>query len=165
MTSSPSTHGPNVIDISVCNSLVQLDRATDHSFRHQDIAAKILFETLDIASPESPPLSPKPTIQDLNRMTERECARRCYWIIYFLHVLSTACTRNVRRFSTENLLMRLPVDETSFELAIQSQTPGEIPLPDREFWRLMYSRFSIQNIWTRWPPRRITYQSLATLPE
>jgi len=57
------------------------------------------------------------------RMTERECARRCYWIIYFLDVLSTACTRNVRRFNAENMLMRLPVDETSFELGIQSQTP------------------------------------------
>ena len=93
----------------------------------QDIATKILFETLDIASPESPPLAPKPTIQDMARMTERECARRCYWIIYFCHVLSTACTRNVRRFSAENMLMRLPVDETSFELGIQSQTPGKAP--------------------------------------
>jgi len=93
----------------------------------QDIATKILFETLDIASPESPPLSPKPTIQEMTRMTDRECARRCYWIIYFLHVLSTACTRNVRRFSAENMLMRLPVDETSFELGIQSQTPGRLP--------------------------------------
>jgi len=92
----------------------------------QDIATKILFETLDIASPESPPLSAKPTIQEMTRMTERECARRCYWIVYFLHVLSTACTRNVRRFSAENMLMRLPVDETSFELGIQSQTPGKI---------------------------------------
>lgn len=102
---------------------------TDDNLRDQDIAAKILFETLDIASPESPTLSPKPTIQELNHMTERECARRCYWIIYFLHVLSTACTRNVRRFSTEGMLMRLPVDETSFELAIQSQTPGKtLPL-------------------------------------
>ena len=91
----------------------------------QDIATKILFETLDVASPESPPLSPKPTVQEMTRMTERECARRCYWIIYFLHVLSTACTRNVRRFSAENMLMRLPVDETSFELGIQSQTPGK----------------------------------------
>jgi hypothetical protein len=95
----------------------------------QDIATKILFETLDIASPESPPLSPKPTIQDMTRMTERECARRCYWIIHFLHILFTTCTRNVRRFSAENMLMRLPVDETSFELGIQSQTPGKaLPL-------------------------------------
>ena len=93
--------------------------------RFQDIATNILFEILDIASPESPPLSPKPTLQEITRMTERECARRCHWIIYFLHVLSTACTRNVRRFSAENMLMRLPVDETSFELAIQSQTPGK----------------------------------------
>ena len=91
----------------------------------KDIASKILFETLDIASPESPPLSPKPSIQEMTRMTDRECARRCYWIVYFLHVLSTACTRNVRRFSAENMLMRLPVDETSFELGIQSQTPGK----------------------------------------
>lgn len=97
----------------------------------QDIATKILFETLDIASPESPPLSPKPTIQEMTHMTDRECARRCYWIIYFLHVLSTACTRNVRRFSAENMLMRLPVDETSFELGIQSQTPGRVETPDR----------------------------------
>jgi len=95
--------------------------------RDQDVATKILFETLDIASPESPPLSPKPTTQEMEHMTERECARRCYWIIYFLHVLSTACTRNVRRFSAEGLLTRLPVDETSFEFRIQSQNPGEIP--------------------------------------
>ncbi|KAF9785169.1 hypothetical protein BJ322DRAFT_1061677 [Thelephora terrestris] len=92
-------------------------------YRYLDLAAKILFEELDIASPESPPLSPKPTIEEMSRMTERECARRCYWIIYFLHVISTACTRNVRRFSTEGMLMRLPVDESSFELGIQSQTP------------------------------------------
>ena len=93
----------------------------------KDIATKILFETLDIASPESPPLSPKSTIQEMTRMTDRECARRCYWTIYFLHDLSTASTRNVKQFSAENMLLRLPVDETSFELGIQSQTPGKIP--------------------------------------
>ena len=97
----------------------------DDNPHNQDIAAKILFETLDIASPESPQFSPKPTTEEMSRMTDRECARRCYWIIYFLHVLSTACTRNVRRFSTEGMLMRLPVDETSFELRVQSQTPGK----------------------------------------
>ena len=95
----------------------------------QDIATKILFETLDIASPESPPLSLKPTIQDMARMKERESARRCYWIIYFLHVLSTACTRNVRQFNAENILVRLPVDETCFELGIQSRAPGKAPPP------------------------------------
>ena len=93
----------------------------------QDTATKILFETLDIASPESPPLSPKPTVLEMTRMTDRECARRCYWIIYFLHVTSAACTRNAGRFSADNTFMRLPVDETSFELGIQSQTPGRIP--------------------------------------
>ena len=100
-------------------------RGTLTIIHNQDIATKILFEILDIASPESPTLSPKPTIQEMTRMTERECARRCYWIIYFLHVLSTACTRNVRQFSAENMRMRLPVDEASFELGIQSQTPGK----------------------------------------
>ncbi|KAF9653312.1 hypothetical protein BDM02DRAFT_3182854 [Thelephora ganbajun] len=78
-------------------------------YRYLDIATKILFETLDIASPESPPLSPKPTIQEMTRMTERE-----------------SCTRNVGRFSAENMLMRLPVHETSFELGIQSQTPEHL---------------------------------------
>lgn len=100
---------------------------TNDNFRDKDLAAKILFETLDIASLDSPPLSARPTIQEMSRMTERECARRCYWIVYFLHVLSTACTRNVRRFSTEGMLMRLPVDETSFELGIQTQSPGKTP--------------------------------------
>jgi hypothetical protein len=74
-------------------------------------------------------------------MTERECARRCYWIIYFLHVLSTSCTRNVRRFGAENMLMRLPVDETSFELAIQSQAPGRTSPPDWKCWSLTCSLF------------------------
>ena len=96
--------------------------------RDQGVATKILFESADIASPEIPPLSPKPTTQEMTRMTERECARRCYWIIYFLHVLSAACTRNARQLSVENMLMRLPVDETSFTLGIQSQTPGKSPL-------------------------------------
>jgi hypothetical protein len=125
--SLPSTPGLNVIDISVCHSPVESRGTLMILSRYQDIATKILFETLDIASPESPPLSSRPSAQDITRMTERECARRCYWIVYFLHVLSTACTRNVRRFSAENMLMRLPVDETSFELGIQSQTPGKTP--------------------------------------
>jgi hypothetical protein len=103
----------------------QISWPADDNPQNQDIAAKILFEALDIASPKSPPLSPKPTVEEMSRMTERECARRCYWIIYFLHFISTACTRNVRRFSADGMLMRLPVDETSFELGIQSQTPGK----------------------------------------
>ena len=94
-------------------------------------------------------------------MTERECARRCYWIVYFLHVLSTACTRNVRRFGAENMLMRLPVDETSFELGIQSQTPGKTSPLDREFWTLMCCSVSAQNTLMKWPQRLITYPSSA----
>ena len=136
---------------------------TDDNPRNQDIASKILFETLDIASPESPPLSPKPTIEEMNRMTDRECARRCYWIIYFLHVLSTACTRNVRRFSAEGMLMRLPVDETSFELGIQSQSPGKHPRLIENL-DLMCLLFSTQNTWMKWHQRLITYQNSATLP-
>lgn len=101
--------------------------------RGQDIAAGILFGALEIASPESPPLSPAPTIQEMTRMTERECARRCYWIIRFLHILSATCTRNIRKSSAENVLTRLPVDETSFELGIQSQTPGKRVCPYQVF--------------------------------
>lgn len=88
-----------------------------------DLASKILHEDLQIQKPD-PVMSSTPSPEELHDSLERECMRRCFWIIYFTDVLCTACTRRPSRFPSDDISIRLPVDETSFQLGVQTTIPG-----------------------------------------
>lgn len=88
------------------------------------MALNILFSVLQIEQPDKPLTTGTPTARELNESIERECMLRCYWVIYFVDLLSTACTRLPSLFPSLDIRIRLPVDETSFEMGVQSAMPG-----------------------------------------
>lgn len=58
---------------------------------------------------------------------DRECARRCFWLIQLMAWISHIYThRGVRpRMAELANLVRLPIDETTFELASLSTSASE----------------------------------------
>jgi hypothetical protein len=82
------------------------------------------LDVLHIEQPDMPTSCSTPTARELSENIERECMRRVYWMIYFVDMLCTACTRLPTLFATLDNNIRLPVDETSFEMGAQSSVPG-----------------------------------------
>lgn len=67
--------------------------------------------------------------EELGRLTiERECMRRSIWLIYTLDLMSYLYLDNIVMRPELDLSIRLPMDETSFELAVlaSSAEPGAI---------------------------------------
>ncbi|KAI0792118.1 hypothetical protein C8Q75DRAFT_714655 [Abortiporus biennis] len=110
--------------------------AASHSwtkhYRYFDLALQILEETLDITKPDyvlpsSGPLSPGARTS----VTERECIRRCFWLIEAMQWINGIYTYKPLRPRTAELikLVRLPCDETSFELVVPVQTAEYLHTP------------------------------------
>ena len=107
-----------------------------------------LIEAMNVHTPEHPLITPVPSAALINESIERECVRRIFWMIYIMD-----CTRSiyfgwqggahisasskapsigggVLGFSEAELRLRLPVDETSFELGTVHQSlPEYLYLP------------------------------------
>ncbi|THH27475.1 hypothetical protein EUX98_g6726 [Antrodiella citrinella] len=107
-------------------------------YRYFDLALKIMEESLDVSRADelsltTPPLSPGARTACI----ERECTRRCFWLVQVMSWINGIYTfRPLRPRSVELMRhVRLPVDETSFELAVPVQA-GEfmhIPAPHTKF--------------------------------
>ncbi|KAG8748376.1 hypothetical protein FRC10_005923 [Ceratobasidium sp. 414] len=54
-----------------------------------------------------------------------ECHRRTFWVLYVVESLSSAFTTRPMTFKDSQLKVRLPIDEASFELGIQKDSPPE----------------------------------------
>lgn len=92
--------------------------------RYVDLALKILEEDLKVHEQNYPILTPVPTPEFVFAAIDRECARRAFWLIRFMHL--TAFTFYYVPIPPKplNLSLRLPVDETSFELGVHSTLSG-----------------------------------------
>lgn len=109
-----------------------------------------IVESLDVHTPEHPLLNPNPTSAMVSESLERECIRRIFWFIYFVDcvrgvwfgwpgggmVSSSPITKGlsigggVMGFSEAELRLRLPADETSFEMgAVHQSLPEYLYLP------------------------------------
>jgi hypothetical protein len=55
---------------------------------------------------------------------ERECVRRTFWLIHLVDLLSSIFLKTSLLPNETELMLRLPADETSFELAVHSTLPG-----------------------------------------
>lgn len=99
-------------------------------FNPSDLALQILEESLYIEKPDheilSPPLSPG----SRTLCIERECTRRCFWLIQCMGWINGIYTyRPLRPRSVEMMRqVRLPSDETSFELVVPVQISGDYHL-------------------------------------
>ncbi|KAK0193873.1 hypothetical protein F5146DRAFT_1032915 [Armillaria mellea] len=109
-----------------------------------------LIQALNVHTPEHPLLTPTPSQVYVSESLERECVRRIFWIIYFVDCIrgvyygweGGGMTRSspsgkglsigggVMGFSEAELRLRLPADETSFELGVVHQSlPEYLYLP------------------------------------
>jgi hypothetical protein len=84
-------------------------------------------EKLGVHRPENPTSMPAPPPQFIQSYIERECARRVFWLTHLMDVKSSIYFGTFLPPKENELLLRLPVDETSFELALHSTLPGEFP--------------------------------------
>jgi len=90
-------------------------------------------EGLGVHSPEHPTLTPVPSQEFVQRAIEREAIRRIFWLIHFLDVMASIYFKKPVTFADVELRLRLPVDETSFELGVHSTLPGMFSFVDVKF--------------------------------
>ncbi|KJA23614.1 hypothetical protein HYPSUDRAFT_66286 [Hypholoma sublateritium FD-334 SS-4] len=103
-------------------------RNSSWSSRFHDLALQIV-EGLGVHSPEHPTLTPVPSQEFVQRSIEREAVRRIFWLIHLLDVMASIYFKKPVTFADNELRLRLPVDETSFELGVHSTLPEYLYLP------------------------------------
>ena len=113
---------PGALAIMVM-SLLPLTVITIRS-KEADLALQIV-EGLGVHSPEHPTLTPVPSEEFVLASLEREAVRRIFWLIHLLDVIASIYFKKPVTFTESELRLRLPVDETSFEMGVHSTLPGE----------------------------------------
>ncbi|KAF8892082.1 fungal-specific transcription factor domain-containing protein [Infundibulicybe gibba] len=93
-----------------------------------DLALQIV-ETLGVHSPEHPTLTPVPSPEFIQASIEREAVRRIFWLIHLLDVISSIYFKKSSPYTDTGLRLRLPADETSFEMGVHSTLPEYLYLP------------------------------------
>lgn len=91
--------------------------------KEADLALQIV-EGLGVHSPEHPTLTPVPSQEFVLASLEREAIRRIFWLIHLLDVIASIYFKKPVTFTDSELRLRLPVDETSFEMGVHSTLPG-----------------------------------------
>lgn len=96
--------------------------------RYHDLALQIV-DALGVHSPEHPTLTPVPSAEFIFASIEREAIRRIFWLIHLMDVMAAIYFKKPITFTDSELRLRLPVDETSFELGVHSTLPEYLYLP------------------------------------
>jgi hypothetical protein len=92
-----------------------------------DLALQII-ESLGVHKLDNPTLSSTMSPEFVQGFLDRECARRIFWLIHFIDLMSNIYFKRSMPLK-DNELLRMPMDETSFELALHSTLPGILELP------------------------------------
>ncbi|KAK7686397.1 hypothetical protein QCA50_010621 [Cerrena zonata] len=126
---------PNLYTAQALCLLEMHEVAASHAwtkhYQYFDLALQILEDQLDISSNDKV-LSPSPPGPNRAYSIERECTRRCFWVIQTMGWINGIYTFKPMRPRSVELMrgVRLPCDETSFELGMTNQglefmhTPG-----------------------------------------
>lgn len=88
-----------------------------------DLALQIV-KGLGVYNPDLPLLTPLPAPEFIQASLEREAVRRIFWVIQMLDITASIYFKRHLAISDNELRVRLPADETSFELAVHSTLPG-----------------------------------------
>ncbi|KAF8845139.1 hypothetical protein BDN67DRAFT_993825 [Paxillus ammoniavirescens] len=96
-----------------------------------------IVEKLGIFDYDNTVLTPHPSPELINTCIERECARRVFWLIFISDCLGSVLYRRPLQASESQLSLRLPVDETSFELSPHTAIPEYMTKPSPSYG--MYS--------------------------
>ncbi|KAG6821195.1 hypothetical protein H0H93_004015 [Arthromyces matolae] len=98
-------------------------------FRYHDMAMQ-LIESLNVYQHDYPTLTPVPSPEFIQASIEREAVRRMFWIIHFLDNLAWIYFKKpMQGLQESGRRLRLPVDETTFELGVHSTLPEYLYLP------------------------------------
>ncbi|KXN86586.1 hypothetical protein AN958_09890 [Leucoagaricus sp. SymC.cos] len=91
--------------------------------RYADLALQII-ENLGVHEPDHPTLTPMPSPDFIHQSFKREAVRRIFWLIHLCDVMASLYFKKPTTFTPSELRLRLPVDETSFELGVHTTLPG-----------------------------------------
>ncbi|KAJ7155539.1 fungal-specific transcription factor domain-containing protein [Mycena crocata] len=124
----PNLFTAQALCLLMAHDFVVNEAGAPANMRYRDLALQIVL-ALGVHNSEHTAVTPVPTADFIHASIERECVRRIFWVIHImdLHV-SIHSQRPVTLNDTE-LRLRLPVDETSFELAVHSILPEYLYLP------------------------------------
>ncbi|KAJ7043487.1 fungal-specific transcription factor domain-containing protein [Mycena alexandri] len=118
----------------MAHDLVTKDGSAQADLRYRDLALQIV-QALGVYTSEHPVNTPVPTAEFTHAAIERECVRRIFWVIHIMDLQVSMYTQRPVSLSDAQLRLRLPVDETSFELAVLSTLPEYFYLPPvRTHW-------------------------------
>ena len=84
---------------------------------------KILTD-LDVHKTDNPILTSVPSVDLRQKSIERECMRRTVWFVHLIELLGSIFVHRPMSLKPQELLLRLPCDETSFEIASHLSVPG-----------------------------------------
>ncbi|GLB41808.1 putative fungal specific transcription factor [Lyophyllum shimeji] len=91
--------------------------------RYHDLAMQ-LVEQLNVYQHEYPTLTPVPSPEFIQASIEREAVRRIFWLIHFMDIWAFIYyKRPTEPLREYGMRLRLPSDETSFELGVHSTLP------------------------------------------
>ncbi|KAJ7066738.1 fungal-specific transcription factor domain-containing protein [Mycena amicta] len=101
-----------------------MSASKDATARYRDLALQIV-QAMGIYNPE--PAAGSALSPDLIQASiERECGRRIFWVIHAMELACSIYTQRQVSLSENQLRLRLPVDETSFELAVHYPSPEHL---------------------------------------
>ncbi|KAH7890754.1 hypothetical protein F5I97DRAFT_1974777 [Phlebopus sp. FC_14] len=89
----------------------------------------ILVKELGIFDSDNTVLTPVPSHEFINAAIERECARRVFWLIFISDCMGAMLYRREISATEDQLSLRLPVDEASFDLSPHTAIPEYIAKP------------------------------------
>ncbi|EKM81839.1 hypothetical protein AGABI1DRAFT_118907 [Agaricus bisporus var. burnettii JB137-S8] len=118
----PDLSTAQALALLLMHDVVTKEKNTLWNTRYADLALQIL-ENLGVHEPDHPTLTPMPSADFIHQSFKREAVRRIFWLIHLLDVMASIYFKKPATFSSSELRLRLPVDETSFELGVHSTLP------------------------------------------
>ncbi|KAF8631873.1 hypothetical protein AX15_002143 [Amanita polypyramis BW_CC] len=110
------------------HDIITKDKNMRTNTRYHDLALQIA-KVLGVHNPDHPLLTPTPSPEFIQESLEREAIRRIFWLIHMLDIMTSIYFRTPLTIPDNDLRLRLPADETSFELGVHSTLPEYLHLP------------------------------------
>ncbi|KAF8552403.1 hypothetical protein OG21DRAFT_1443573 [Imleria badia] len=100
--------------------------------QHYQLALEIVTK-IGIFDSDSTVLTPHPSPELIDACIERECARRVFWLIFISDCFGWMLYRRARLATDSQLNLRLPIDETSFEVSPLTAVPEFMTKPSPSY--------------------------------
>ncbi|KAJ6493679.1 fungal-specific transcription factor domain-containing protein [Mycena vitilis] len=123
----PNLFTAQALCLLMAHDLIAKEAGATVSFRYRELALQIV-QALGLHASEQPIIT-APTADFIHASIDRECVRRIFWVIHIMDLQASIYTQSPVSLSDAELRLRLPVDETSFELAVHSTIPEYLYLP------------------------------------